>query len=707
MNKERNNHLELDTPIKNHIEDKLGYSNFAQIFANLIYDKSSSQGFVASISAPWGNGKTSCINLMKEELSKHRDVEIVDFNPWFISDNQEDLIVKFFLSLKPSIEKFYGMKETKKEELKGFMNLLSGFSLDLGFAHYDCNNLAKAFLADKSIETQKKEIEEFLTRLNKKIIVFIDDIDRLNHKEILQIFRLVKIVADFKNITYILAFDKDIVSSMLQEEQHIDGNKFLEKIIQLPLNLPIPPTTSLEKYFLDKMNMLISEKEEFGEDDKEIFSDAYYNVIKPYIKNIRTINRLYNAILTTYPMIKNDVNLTDFIIIEFVRLFYNELWLRIALNQDLFTKTIKYEERDTYKTEIDSILNSLNMDNNEVYKTITGILFPNLANVLGYSKYGSTSVYLSDNDFIKWAKQKRICSPDRVKFYFSLAIGNEDISDIEIENILSKSKGIKDIKCIFNSYYSQVTHTGRTRLSYLLEKLWLYNDEIKEHNLTNIFIEAIYQSIHLYNNNNDKVLYLLTTDNAMRFGRLLFKLYDVNTPHDNYLILLKIVSNPQNISTICSELIPLGQGLGYFTEKAKSDSKYISSGDYMLIIEKFLAVIKERYSTIKTMNDVRNTVIFVKEFDSTLANEILHNKLKSDNKFIDFINLFYSSGYSFGSSGYPRKKDYGISINGIEHYFKIQYVSERLCDIIKNSRSTTMKRKAKKLLMDITEAKNK
>ena len=66
-----------------------------------------------------------------------------------------------------------------------------------------------------------------------------------------------------------------------------------EMVRQLPLNLPIPPTTSLEKYFLDKMNMLISEKEEFGEEDKEIFSDAYYNVIKPYIKNIRTINRLF------------------------------------------------------------------------------------------------------------------------------------------------------------------------------------------------------------------------------------------------------------------------------------------------------------------------------------------------------------------------------------------------------------------------------
>ena len=328
-----NNELELDVPIKSHEEDKFGYYNFAKTFANLIYDKSSSQGLVASISAPWGNGKTSCINLMKEELLKHKDVEIIDFNPWFISDSQEDLIIKFFLSLKSCVEKFHKAKDIGKKELKGFMNLLSGFSLDLGVAHYDCNNLMKTFQESKSIDSQKQEIENFLAKTNKKIIVFIDDIDRLNRKEIIQIFRLVKAVADFKNITYVLAFDKDIVSSILEEEQHIDGNKFLEKIIQLPLDLPIPQAAPLERYFLNKINMFTSGKE-FTDDDKGMFSDIYYKVIKPYIKNIRNVNRLYNAILTSYPIIEKDVNLTDFIIIEFVRLFYYELWQKISINQN-------------------------------------------------------------------------------------------------------------------------------------------------------------------------------------------------------------------------------------------------------------------------------------------------------------------------------------------------------------------------------------
>lgn len=707
LNREINNHLELDIPINSHTEDKFGYSNFAQTFANLIYDKTSLQGFVASINAPWGNGKTSCINLMKEELSKHEDVAIIDFNPWFISDNQEDLIAKFFLSLKPFIEKFHRIKEIKRKEIDGFMNLLSGFSLNLGFANYDCNNLAKTFLEAKSIDTQKEEIENFLTKLNKKIIVFIDDIDRLNHREILQIFRLVKVIADFKSITYVLAFDKDIVSSILQEEQHIDGDKFLEKIIQLPLNLPIPQTASLERYFLDKMNTFISEKEEFSEDDREIFNDAYYKVIRPDIKNIRTVNRLYNALLTTYPMIKNDINLTDFIIIEFARLFYNKLWKSIALNQTLFTKLIRYEDKDAYKAKLDAIFNSISTENQEVYKTIAGIMFPNLANSLGYSKYGSTSVYFSDNDFIKWEKQKRVCSPNRIKFYFSLAIGEEDISDIEIEDILNKSATVKDIINIFNNYYSQFTTTKRTRLSYLIEKLWFYNNEINERGITNIFIEAIYQSMNLYSNENDKIIDLLTTDNAMRFGRLLFRLYDINTPHENYKVLLKIAKNPKNINTICSELIPLGQGLGYFTEKNRSESKYISDDDYRTIVDELLITIKKRYQTIKNMADVRDIIAFVKEFNDPFAKELLQERLKTNKHFIEFLNLFYTSGYSFGRSGYPKKEDYGISIKGLESYFDIQDIKKRLQNIIKNTKNTSVKDKSEKLLKDITESKNK
>ena len=199
---------------------------------------------------------------------------------------------------------------------------------------------------------------------------------------------------------------------------------------------------------------------------------------------------------------------------------------------------------------------------------------------------------------------------------------------------------------------------------------------------------------YLYNNKDDEELNLLTTNNALRFSRLLFRLYDVNTPQENYKILSEIANNPKNIKTVCSELVPLGQGLGYFTDKKHFESKYITKEDFLLIIQQFLMIVKEHYSSIKDMNDVRNIVIFVKEFNEDLANEILTNRLKSNKNFIEFLHLFYSSGYSFGRSGYPRKENYGISIKGLEYHFKIQDIEERLNAIIKSTQNTGLKSKA-------------
>lgn len=137
---------ELDNPLTDIKDDKLGYANFAQKTAEALYSRNSQQSVVVSINAPWGNGKSTCMNFIKTNLEKHNDVEILDFNPWWFSSNQEDLVANFFLSLKPYVQKLYKLSQITAKQKDGFFNLLSGFTIKTKLFNYNCNNIAQAFM---------------------------------------------------------------------------------------------------------------------------------------------------------------------------------------------------------------------------------------------------------------------------------------------------------------------------------------------------------------------------------------------------------------------------------------------------------------------------------------------------------------------------------------------------------------------------------
>lgn len=82
----------------------------------------------------------------------------------------------------------------------------------------------KSFIGEENdLITIKNNITKKLAKSKLKYIVFIDDIDRLNNKEIKLLMQLIKAVGDFPNIIYVLAFDRDIVANALNDEQKING----------------------------------------------------------------------------------------------------------------------------------------------------------------------------------------------------------------------------------------------------------------------------------------------------------------------------------------------------------------------------------------------------------------------------------------------------------------------------------------------------
>jgi len=159
----------------------------------------------------------------------------VDYNPWFFSSSTENLTRSFFLSLGDTLEK---TKLFSRERIGGLLKKYGGVVPKFGGAIKAAGDV----LSIMDMKEVRKQVETVLKKHKATIVVFVDDIDRLDRKEIQTLFKLIRLAADFPYVIYVLAFDDEIVASALGEAYEggdvAAGRRFLEKIVQSPLHMP-------------------------------------------------------------------------------------------------------------------------------------------------------------------------------------------------------------------------------------------------------------------------------------------------------------------------------------------------------------------------------------------------------------------------------------------------------------------------------------
>ena len=124
--------------------------------------------------------------------------------------------------------------------------------------------------------------------------ISIDDIDRLSEEEIIAVFQLVKDLGDFPNAVYLLAFDYDVVVRALTEVQHGSGREYLEKVIQVPFEIPTPNMNSIHEALFSKLNVILKNIPE-SRWPKAAWAELFQYGIRNYIKSIRDVIRYSNV----------------------------------------------------------------------------------------------------------------------------------------------------------------------------------------------------------------------------------------------------------------------------------------------------------------------------------------------------------------------------------------------------------------------------
>lgn len=434
-----------DSPIALKELDQFNRYPFSQRIAEIIATRCDPSSMIIGIYGKWGYGKTSVLNFMKTELIDNPASVTISFNPWRFS-NEDQMLLSFFSELAASIGKSLpNQKEKIVDTVAKYVTPVASF-----LGKEETLKGLKSLLSEPDLEELKTRIESILSSEKKRIVVFIDDIDRLDVSEIQAVFRLVKLTANFNYLTFVLAFDKDLVISALNNKfvynSESIGESFLEKIIQIPLQLPQIHDSDLQAYcFKEIDNVLSANNIELSSEEVNNFVMNFTGTIEYFLTSPRQVKLYCNILQFSLPMLAGEVNTVDLMLIEAVRIFLPKVYAFVQNRKDIFINnmTSRIEPDSKFK---DSIINSISdtLNNLSDYEKIHVIdlllyLFPKLNNVYNNIEYGN--LYESE-----WIKDKRIASRDYFQRYFSYSISLKDISDVYLENIL------KNIDSFSNDY---------------------------------------------------------------------------------------------------------------------------------------------------------------------------------------------------------------------------------------------------------------
>ncbi|MEL6870048.1 MAG: P-loop NTPase fold protein, partial [Pseudomonadota bacterium] len=196
------------------------------------------------------------------------------------------------------------------------------------------------YFSGLSVSGQRQAIIEDLRRTGRPIVVVIDDIDRLRDEDVRAVFQLVKAVADFERVSYLLAFDpKPVDKALSRNSNSDDGRRFREKIVQHSLALPSLKPSELKLFFEERIDRQLALWDHPLSLEQKTILVQVFPLILEIVKSFRDINRLVNKTIMSYLRIKGEVCFGDLLGFEALRLKHPAITEKIIAAPYLVSKS--------------------------------------------------------------------------------------------------------------------------------------------------------------------------------------------------------------------------------------------------------------------------------------------------------------------------------------------------------------------------------
>ncbi len=329
---ERNNstcEILSDYPIEAKEEDIFSFDNDANKLADKINGLDRKKTWSIAITAPWGTGKTSFMNLVIENINEN-DFEIVRFNPRdckSFQTIQED----FFTTIACVLSKYDSRCSNTIKDYMASLQLIDNRGI--------IEKLTSFYQIWNKVEL-KESIEKSFASLNKRVLVMIDDFDRLSKDEILEVLKLIDSNAAFTNLIFLTAYDKEQVNRMLGDDYKTKDACFVDKFFNFEFAIPLRPYTYISRYINEKLCELL--KADSSETDEIHGTIKYWQTtFEKFLPTLRDAKRYINQFLLDYQNVRGDVVVKDFLLVQLIKYRYPEQYRSLYKKEYLDNWSLK------------------------------------------------------------------------------------------------------------------------------------------------------------------------------------------------------------------------------------------------------------------------------------------------------------------------------------------------------------------------------
>lgn len=475
-----------EAPIRTTAEDRLRRIDFADRIATVLSEVSSRQGRVFAIRGGWGFGKSSLKNLIAERLDKEKNTPWLDFNPWQWGDSDTISRALFTqiadalgsehspgaLQRAEALRRYGAVLTGSSEPIKKFAAktpLLStvltnaslvGLVTGVGFELPPVAKVAAffgaaavlvpvcgrvlSFIAPDHTKDSLKQIRDALEKrlrdLDRPLVVFVDDIDRLEPDQIRMLLRQVKANANLPNIVFVLLFQSNIVERALDPVADQDGRAFLEKIVQTSFDLPAVPVSMVHQLFEEELEALVGRyaTQENGF-SRLRWGNTLVGGIHPMLRNLRDARRLLSSIALHLPLhVAGDVfevNIVDFILLETLRVFEPGLHAALVEHRGLLLQQGRFGgagRRESDEAAAQQLLELVPEQRRDTVRAMLKNLFLSLDWAYGGLHYGPPAHHA-------WLVHKRVCTARYFPRYFELQTAPGEMSESRFMAFLDAS----------------------------------------------------------------------------------------------------------------------------------------------------------------------------------------------------------------------------------------------------------------------------
>lgn len=500
--------LDSDRALDDKSKDKFGFVGMAERLAPSVIEASKGDGMVIGLEGRWGSGKTSLLNFLREELvvAQEDGIHTITIAPWLNGDTSplvSSLLEPMAAMLKQREEEIAAAdgdqgSATKKrmaevgqllraygpKTARGISSVanIAGYLLPgaqvAGEVFEAVANTADQVLPSGSTPSEMKQVlAHKLQELNVGFVVILDDLDRLDPEQAVEVIRLVRSVADFPKVVYLMCYDREVLAQALETGLKVaDGDLFLQKIVQLTFNIPLPEPFDLRALFLDEAQAIYAKAMGGGlegwllDDFKSAVDREGVGLSTP-----REVKLALNSIRFVFPQIKGDVYFPDFCRLQLIKTTNYKLykWIEeyLAVRSVLVTRdaTVPKEERVEIGENLKTLLPSGDLASvRSIFnlgRFIPGLVDTEKPDERVFKEVSSSAVSEA-------ISLKRVGSPLHYRFYFALTGPKTVMSDEEFNTLLELACcDVEQLAYCLSENAKKRRQSGRTWFEHVLDRL--------------------------------------------------------------------------------------------------------------------------------------------------------------------------------------------------------------------------------------------